>query len=644
MADDDNHRIQRFTPEGAWQGEAGEPGRGPGQFSFPYGVALDAAGDVFVADNINARVVKLSPGLAFLGAWGGPGSKPGQLAFPRAIAADPAGDTYVTDTANGRIEVFDPQGNLLRTIGSSGRGPGALVAPEGLAVDPTGSLFVSDTVDNRLERFSAAGAYTGQWGGAGGHFNSFNAPAGIAVDPRGTVYVADRGNGRVARIWGDGTFLGELGGPLQLGGAQLSSPGSVAVDPATGNIYVADTLHNRVLLYTARRLAGGQVGSRRRRRRRRQRPGAVRSHPRRSRSDRAARCSWPTPGTTAWSPSPPPVRVQATWGERGMANGHFRIPDGIAVDAAGRVFVADRENNRVQEFSSTGTYLAKWGARGVGPGRIRPADGARGRLLRGRVRRRHPQQPRPELRPAVRRPPGGACPRAPGRRRSTWPPSCTSASPARTGFSRGGPCRWRWAASGPARSSSAPGVGAPGRRALPAVAVARALSAAQTVRRAAAHRAPHAAAPAPGARRPPAPDGDGEGRRGGSHRQAHGAEPDLPPDPLVAVAPDAPGNADNGVVASEELFAEEDLPGINHRRERVRLETERHRIEGLLTLARDGYRSRVSDVLNASERDFITLTDVTVEPLEGGPVELHAYMSLARRHIIFAVAAPEEGR
>ena len=81
---------------------------------------------------------------------------------------------------------------------------------------------------------------------------------------------------------------------------------------------------------------------------------------------------------------------------------------------------------------------------------------------------------------------------------------------------------------------------------------------------------------------------------------------------------------------------------VDQRQERVRIETERHRIEGVLTLARDGYRSRVSDVLNASERDFITLTEVTVAPLEGGPVELHAYMSLARRHIVFAVAAPEQ--
>jgi hypothetical protein len=95
-----------------------------------------------------------------------------------------------------------------------------------------------------------------------------------------------------------------------------------------------------------------------------------------------------------------------------------------------------------------------------------------------------------------------------------------------------------------------------------------------------------------------------------------------------------------GAMATEDTW-KEDQPGINQRRERVRVETERHRIEGLITLARDGFRSRVSDVLNASERDFITLTEVSVAPLEGGPVELHPYLTLARRHIVFAVAAPD---
>jgi hypothetical protein len=89
---------------------------------------------------------------------------------------------------------------------------------------------------------------------------------------------------------------------------------------------------------------------------------------------------------------------------------------------------------------------------------------------------------------------------------------------------------------------------------------------------------------------------------------------------------------------TEEIW-NDDQPSMDHRRERIRVETERQRIEGDLTLARDGYRSRVSDVLNASERDFITLTEATVEPLEGGPRELHPFLTLARRHIVFVVAA-----
>src|ERR1700761_5964853 len=89
------------------------------------------------------------------------------------------------------------------------------------------------------------------------------------------------------------------------------------------------------------------------------------------------------------------------------------------------------------------------------------------------------------------------------------------------------------------------------------------------------------------------------------------------------------------------IGAADQAGNVDQRQERVRIETERHRIEGVLTLARDGYRSRVSDVLNASERDFITLTDVTVAPLEGGPAESYPYLTVARRQIVFAVAAEE---
>ena len=81
---------------------------------------------------------------------------------------------------------------------------------------------------------------------------------------------------------------------------------------------------------------------------------------------------------------------------------------------------------------------------------------------------------------------------------------------------------------------------------------------------------------------------------------------------------------------------------MQNRTERVYLETGRHRISGLLTLARDGYRSRVSDLLNAPERDFISLTDVTVEVLEhDGNGTQHDFMAVSRRHIVFAIPLGE---
>lgn len=105
-------------------------------------------------------------------------------------------------------------------------------------------------------------------------------------------------------------------------------------------------------------------------------------------------------------------------------------------------------------------------------------------------------------------------------------------------------------------------------------------------------------------------------------------------------------NADNGPVstpaASEDAFAQTSH-GADERRERIRLETQRHRIEGLIVIAADGYRSRVSDVLNASERDFLTLTDVTLEPLDGGTVEQHEFLAVGRAHVVYVVA-PADAR
>jgi tripartite motif-containing protein 71 len=368
VSDDDNHRVEKFNTEGAFEAQAGTEGDGPSEFAFPYGVALDAAGDVYVADDSNDRIVKLSPQLQFAGVWGGFGTKPGQLEFPRAVASDPAGDTYVADTANDRIEVFTTEGNYLRTIGVSAHGPGVLTAPRGLAIDPTGQLLVADTDGNRIEQFaSGSDAYTGQWALAGGHAAGFYYPQGIGIDPRGSVYVADAGNERLVRLWGDGTYLGEIGGPAELGGAQLSGAGSVAVSSESDLTYVADTNHNRVLVYgpegtlQARWGAGEGDGSAGNGPGDFDRPSALAIAP-------GGDIYVADTGNNRVVELSPAGGVLNVWGSKGAADGRFKAPVGVAVDAASDVYVLDSENNRVQELDPNGGFVAKWGVRGDGAG------------------------------------------------------------------------------------------------------------------------------------------------------------------------------------------------------------------------------------------------------------------------------------
>ena len=80
---------------------------------------------------------------------------------------------------------------------------------------------------------------------------------------------------------------------------------------------------------------------------------------------------------------------------------------------------------------------------------------------------------------------------------------------------------------------------------------------------------------------------------------------------------------------------------MQHRYERIALETVSHRIVGVATLAADGYRSRLSDLLNAPERDFISLTDARVELLDGGRATHHDFIAVHRQHIVFAVTLGE---
>jgi len=81
---------------------------------------------------------------------------------------------------------------------------------------------------------------------------------------------------------------------------------------------------------------------------------------------------------------------------------------------------------------------------------------------------------------------------------------------------------------------------------------------------------------------------------------------------------------------------------VQHRFERICIQTPRHRIVGVATLASDGYRSRLSDLLNAPERNFMSLTDATVTELDGDhEVAHHEFIAVHRQHVVFAVPLGE---
>jgi sugar lactone lactonase YvrE len=108
-------RIGVYSPSGVLLSTIGSPGGGPGQLNSPYDVALDGAGNVYVADAYNHRIEVFTPGGAFVTAWGTRGSDPGQFIQPRGLAVGPDGRIYVADTWNDRIQVFGALSTPTRT-------------------------------------------------------------------------------------------------------------------------------------------------------------------------------------------------------------------------------------------------------------------------------------------------------------------------------------------------------------------------------------------------------------------------------------------------------------------------------------------------------------------------------------------------
>lgn len=217
VVDTNNHRVQKFDGKlGGYLMKFGSRGNGEGQFSSPWGIAVDRVrGFIYVVDSANFRVQKFDAAGEFIMQWGSFGNNDGQFYFPRGIAVDQAdGTVYVVDMGNHRIQKFDTSTNVLPQLlfkigGGLGPGhasspqaqePGQFRSPWGVVVGGNGDLYVTDTGNQRLQKFDREGTFITQWGGFGNGDGQFNFPYGVAVDPRGSVFVVDSANSRVQQF------------------------------------------------------------------------------------------------------------------------------------------------------------------------------------------------------------------------------------------------------------------------------------------------------------------------------------------------------------------------------------------------------------------------------------------------------------
>ena len=275
ISDWENWSIRRMTPAGevtTFVGQPGDAGYGDGtgsaaKFAAPSDVAVDEAGNVYVADAGNRVIRKITPGGVVSTLAGMPkvtGTQDGyrseaRFDWPQGIAVDKAGNVYVADTTKETIRKITPDGMVstfagLAATGGDADGVGSAArfrGPEGLAVDGAGNVYVIDSHNYTLRKITPGGEVTTVAGKRGnGATNMFNEPHSVAIDPLGNVFVGDgprvckvSENGIISTYAGSSSFFGNQDGSAL--DARFTGPLRIAAD-RSGDLYVCDVSSYRV--------------------------------------------------------------------------------------------------------------------------------------------------------------------------------------------------------------------------------------------------------------------------------------------------------------------------------------------------------------------------------------------------------------
>ena len=364
VADGNKKKIRVFQPDGTQVRAIGSDG--VCQMAAVRDADADAAGNVYVANYTSQNILKLSATGTCLAKWGTKGTGNGQFKNPYGIrlANDPVwGESvYVADSNNNRVQIFSPGGTFRAVVGSDGDPDevGTFTTMRRVAVAADGDVWGADLWGSRAVRFdrTESGFSYAQTIGNGlaplQDVQVFNEVRGLAFSADGTVNAVDTVNQRVVRMTLTGTVLDACGGRTEKT-TSINWPRDVAVDPVTGDRWVADTKQNRLQVWPVdclnqSRIGGGGAGT------------------------ALGKFNWPhgieirASDRVAFVADTRNHRVLAydvatrtpltAFGVRGGATGQFFEPRGIAVAADGTILVADSRNNRVVrlDYSKAGGF------------------------------------------------------------------------------------------------------------------------------------------------------------------------------------------------------------------------------------------------------------------------------------------------
>ncbi|MFN7251918.1 MAG: 6-bladed beta-propeller [Anaerobacillus sp.] len=248
ITDTNNKRVQIFDLAGEFLFAFGEEGSEPGQFNFPYGIAGDNYGNVYVADMYNGVISKHDAKGEFIEYFAH------ELSIEKKISS-PAGLrivnelVYVSDIQESKVLVLNMAGELLVEVGEQGDGPGQFIAPNAVTADNEGNIYVVDTGNQRVQTFDADGNFMNMFTGYPLEINEslFVNPRGIGISSRGIIYVVSNLTHIVHAFDKEGNHLAQFGG-MGEGPGDLYLPNGLFIDEKD-TIFVTDTLNQRVSIF-----------------------------------------------------------------------------------------------------------------------------------------------------------------------------------------------------------------------------------------------------------------------------------------------------------------------------------------------------------------------------------------------------------